>query len=439
MIQRSAAAQRNTVLRIANWLWLGGALLILALNFLVIAYRHTLPSDGWDVGLFVLEGKRQIIFNQNLLGAPSPLQPGDALVAVDGQPVEQLWSQALTLRNARPPDWKAGNTARYTVLRNGQVQTLHVPLYHRGADFLPRVFANDPFRNVGMVGMLLLGLFVWVRRPHDRASRLLLMFSVCLTAYLTSVQVSGERGGPAELLDRWAYWPTELLNTFIWPLALNPLFPHVFLLFPVVKRPMRQHPWPVLSVLYGLPALLLLLGLWNLHERPLIYWSFFYLIIALQIPLGLLTVGLCVWHSLRNEHNAVAQAQIRWMALGFVGMGLAGALFLLTRLFFGDQPVLTALVTLGGLLLPLSLAIAILRYRLFAIDMVINRALVYGVLSSVLTLVYIGSVVLLQYVVYTFTGQAQSDLVVIGSTLAIAGLFQPLRRRIQAFIDSTLR
>ncbi|MGI8586128.1 MAG: hypothetical protein ACR2M0_00350 [Chloroflexia bacterium] len=97
---------------------------------------------------------------------------------------------------------------------------------------------------------------------------------------------------------------------------------------------------------------------------------------------------------------------------------------------------------LGGFLfnlllapIPIAIGSAVLKYRLYDIDLIINRTLVYGTLTGALALVYLGSVVLLEQLVRSFTGQAHSDLVVVSSTLAIAALFTPLRRRIQSFID----
>jgi hypothetical protein len=148
----------------------------------------------------------------------------------------------------------------------------------------------------------------------------------------------------------------------------------------------------------------------------------------------------------RHALSSVLRQQIKWVVfgisaalIGFVGIQLAlGA-------FGADVPTsqgemvmyllgYTFASYLAVLLIPLSIGIAVLRYHLFDIDVLINRTLVYGALSVSLAGVYVGSVVFLQATLRTLTGQG-TQLTVVVSTLVIAALFNPLRRRIQSFID----
>jgi hypothetical protein len=87
---------------------------------------------------------------------------------------------------------------------------------------------------------------------------------------------------------------------------------------------------------------------------------------------------------------------------------------------------------LSLIFIPVSMGIGILRYRLYDIDVIVNKTLVYGALTAVLALAYLGIVVALQSVI---PGADDSDLTIAGSTLAVAALFRPLRARVQGFID----
>ena len=157
------------------------------------------------------------------------------------------------------------------------------------------------------------------------------------------------------------------------------------------------------------------------------------------VPFGL---GAQVHRYLRAS-NHVQRQQTKWILLGFAIMFLefAGWLLLIfpSAQVFANDPWLSLLSSLASTLsilaLPFSIALSILRYRLWDIDLIIRRTLIYGALSLLLALVYFGSVVLLQQVFHVITGAQQSEIVTIISTLAIAALFNPLRRRVQETID----
>ena len=126
--------------------------------------------------------------------------------------------------------------------------------------------------------------------------------------------------------------------------------------------------------------------------------------------------------------------QLKWFVYAAV-LGFLAILFgsVLVPASFDDR-FGTLVWIVASLGLPVSVGIAILRYRLYEMDLLINRTLVYGTLTALLAAVYVGSIVVLQGLLRALTGQA-SQLAIVASTLAVAALFSPLRRRIQGFID----
>ena len=132
-----------------------------------------------------------------------------------------------------------------------------------------------------------------------------------------------------------------------------------------------------------------------------------------------------------DQARGAERQQLKWFVYTVVLLVVG---FLAALLGFGQHSVAWNLGIAAFNFLPIAAGIAILRYRLYDIDVVINRTLVYGVLTAALALVYVGSIVLLQGLFRALTGET-SQLAVVASTLAIAALFVPLRRRVQAFID----
>jgi hypothetical protein len=145
----------------------------------------------------------------------------------------------------------------------------------------------------------------------------------------------------------------------------------------------------------------------------------------------------------RRVSNYTQRQQTKWVVFGFA-LALAGyvGVISLQVAFPSLEPgTLADLLGIAAascfmLLIPLSVAVAVLRYRLYDLDPVVNRALVYGSLTVMIALAYWGGVTATQALLRAVTGQEeQSQLAIVASTLAIAALFTPLRRLIQSFMD----
>jgi hypothetical protein len=146
----------------------------------------------------------------------------------------------------------------------------------------------------------------------------------------------------------------------------------------------------------------------------------------------------------RFVSTPVQRQQTKWVVMGLMGIGVMTALLaLILRLVEPLQTSSTAftlyvliaipVTLLTFLLFPFAVALAILRYRLWDIDVIIRKTLVYSVLTALLALIYFGGVVLVQQLTRSIT--ASSDLAIAVTTLIIAALFFPLRRRVQSAID----
>jgi hypothetical protein len=135
----------------------------------------------------------------------------------------------------------------------------------------------------------------------------------------------------------------------------------------------------------------------------------------------------------------VERQQLKWLAYAAGGLVICSILLIITIAI--DTPrwyewVANAIVVVVTPGVPVAIGIAILRYRLYDIDLLINRTLVYGSLTVTLALVYFGGVTATQALFRILTDQRElPQLAVVISTLVIAALFNPLRRRIQSFID----
>ena len=222
------------------------------------------------------------------------------------------------------------------------------------------------------------------------------------------------------------------------------LLPFLLLLFPTGRLPSRR--WrPVAWAVLVAGAVLLMIGPFlpgesiGAFKNPLSVGGLVGEAIVLTSVAVVFTIfGVLVLSALSlvfRYHSAggVERQQIKWFAYAAVlfggSLGFGG--------FLGqDLPGVWDALFETATFIPLYVAVgvAILRYRLYDIDLLINRTLVYGSLTATLVLLYFGGIVVLQRVFVALTGE-KSTLAVVASTLVIAALFTPLRRRIQGFID----
>jgi serine phosphatase RsbU (regulator of sigma subunit) len=223
----------------------------------------------------------------------------------------------------------------------------------------------------------------------------------------------------------------------IWTLAMafqGGALIRLALLFPKEKHPLNTKRW-VLSLSYLVSLALAGWGLAVLSDiqNPwdyIIAWRAIYVYTAFGLVFFL---GMMIYR-LRTVVSPIARQQIRIILWGSLVAFIPIGIWLIAPVF-GSLIPWNPLIFLPGLLFfPLSVGIAIVRYRMWDIDLLINRTLVYGVLTLLLSLIYIVIIVILQEGFINLTGQ-KSPLAVAVSTLAIAFIFNPLRKHTQLWID----
>ena len=358
--------------------------------------------------------------------------------------------------NTRGSIWLAWSLASLTLA----IFVASIPLWFlaRGAD-LPSSWAADLGFGSMVGGVLflafpLVGVLIASRRPKNAVGWLCLAIGLLWTL-----------GGMADYYGYYgAATPGSVpfpivaagISNWMWVPAVGLLGTYVLLLFPDGRLPSRR--WRPLAWLSGTVILLLSVGvllapgrLDNLAGKRNPFgiegadWltTGAYAILPL-LPLCMLASALSLVLRFRRSGGEERQ-QIKWIAFAASVVVVVYAIAMIASLVFPAEAwttvgsvwwlnLLTYAVLSSFTLIPIAVGIAVLKYRLYEIDIIINRALVYASLTATLLALYIGGVVLLQRLFVLLTGQ-QSTLAVVASTLLIAALFNPLRRRIQSFID----
>ncbi len=293
------------------------------------------------------------------------------------------------------------------------------------------------------------GALIASRHPANPLGWLL-----CLYGLVISISHFGAQYATYALLAQPDSLPAgEAMAWFVsWVLPiLNGLQVFYILLFPTGRLPSRRWRWlGWLTVAFVVVGVILaafssgaLLGILGPIQNPLGIEGFsnayYKAILFIMTPLLTAAAALAVFIRLRRAIG-VERQQIKWFAYAAAAYVSAGILaYIIPRVI--DTPLWFERVSFALNIafipaVPIAIGIAILRYRLYDIDLLINRTLVYGSLTAILLALYFFGVVVLQRVFVVLSGQEESpQLVVVVSTLLIAALFTPLRRRIQSFID----
>jgi len=308
---------------------------------------------------------------------------------------------------------------------------------------LPNKTPDDAVLQVGFGAFAVVGALLVARRPANAIGWIMasvaLMVAIFHTGDTYTAAVMVTRGRPDALAVVGAW-----VGNWYWYLLLVLVVIFVPLLFPDGRLPSRR--WLPVAVLPGIGTLVIVVysafiptlevneargyeidnplgieGLDRVEDLP----SF--VVLNGLLVLGVVGAAASVVVRYRRSRG-VERQQMKWFVY-------AAALILLTPIV-DFLPDLINGLWLGLVLItiPMAIGIAVLRYRLYDIDLVINRTLVYGPLTAMLVFVYVVGVVSFQNAFRTLTGQ-ESQLAVVASTLAIAALFDPLRRRLQTFVD----
>jgi hypothetical protein len=356
--------------------------------------------------------------------------------------------------SVRVASWLAWSLSMLCVAMFLAIVALHVLI--RSAPQVPSSVSTkftlaDLLIGVPFLAFPIMGALIASRRPHNPIGWICLavgfLFLLLGVSEYYSIYGVAEPGSvPFPIGVAW-------LGNWLWMPAVGLFATYLFMLFPDGRLPSRR--WRPLAWLSGAVIVVLSLGfglapgpvasLPGKIRNPLGLEGFPWLSDAANVGFPLL--ALCILASvvslvLRYRRSRDEEReQIKWIAFAASVVGLLFLIGLVISLIYGSKPpswarLLDTMTALSYTGVPIAVGFAVLKYRLYDIDVIINRTLVYGSLTAMLALVYFGGVTATQAIFRTLTGQEQQpQLAIVVSTLVIAALFNPLRRRIQGFID----
>jgi two-component system, NtrC family, sensor kinase len=376
-------------------------------------WKFLVPDDGvwWVEQSGHLTADR---VDPNGPGARSGIKPGDELVSINGQDVQNM--SGLERQLYRTGIW---SKATYSLLRQS------VPLDSNVILVPAERSLNNWLRLIALI-YLGIGLYVLLRRWTAPGSTHFYIF--CLISFIA---YSFKYTGKLNDFDWTIYWGNIAAG------VLQPaLFLHFVLTFPEKRETVRKHPW-LLALVYAPGAVLLAAHIvatqwlqaserlrWNLDRMEMSYGSLFFLAAAVVL-----------WYSYQHASTTILRQQLKWVTRGTVLAIVPYTLFYVIPYLMGSLPGPTMKVSALSLaLLPLTFGYAIFRYRLMDVDLIFKRGVVYTLAAAIVLGLYFGLVTAVALLVHNWRPNS-GPVGLILAVVVTALLFDPVRKWIQDRID----
>ncbi len=412
-------------------------LTLLIATLLLVGVRVSMPSDGVRVEFGDLNSIYQ---PDGLVIVPyektSPFKRNDIVIAVAGHSMQE-WATRIGDETLVRPSWQEGERVEYTVRRGEQRVTVPVTM----GDFPMGAWFAEYSVTV-LTALLIFGIggYVFARRPNERAAQLLFLtttglFTLVVAQWLSLSIQEFVQGAPYLIPRIFIFVLYHIMwSTLLW----------FILIFPKPQPWLTRARWliPLLYVV-PFPIFIFYLGATFFIEPNRILWHGAWVTASDRIALGYgvaCVVALIGGYSYARR-DPITRLQARWAISGFIlSLVLVVALNMLPKNILGAPIVDRRAFGILLVPIPLGLGVAILRYRLFDIDRLINRALVYGTLTAFIAIVYITVVGYFGSVLHAANeAHTRADLLLsLLATGAIALLFQPLRERVQRAVNHLL-
>ena len=397
-------------------------------SFIFLVSRALLPGDNSQILLEEMSAAETGLTVETV-DPEGSLQEGDTITAINDRQLAD-WLSGHLNRQTDSPTLEDGQFLSYAILREGNEITIPVRLesFSLGQAFLQR-WSLYFF----LLYLLVVSIVVFVKRPRTPAAQMFLLVSAAIFAsgliFFLGLQISDLLR--PEQIALWI-WGSIILYGLLTASLL-----HFTFVFPQPSMNPKYRNWLLIAIYLGVwvPYLLFALPLSGGAQNPVELL----LLLARSTAIMTLTyfslILIASFFKYRRTDSLVERRQMRWILWALIIANVPWLILSAVPAVLGESSQIASNVTgLLWLLIPTAFAISILREGLFDIDVIIRRTLIFTILTVMLAAIYFGSVIVLQSLFTAVSGQ-QSAVAIVISTLVIAALFQPLRQRIQGWID----